>query len=105
MIALLVYKRVHHKNQCFNNYVGNPVKSMAIETRVFINKFKRDHRRNFKLNCTVGNQRNDVIVSMFTNIETIKSVTVVFIYVFKSPHKVRVMKLCLCLLTYKQLSQ
>jgi len=31
---------------------------------------------------------------MFSNIETIKSVTVVFIYVFKSSHKVRAVFFC-----------
>jgi len=88
MTTLLVYKTDHHKNHCFNNYVGNLVKPMAIETTIFIITFKRDRYRNLKLNCTVGKQRNDVIVSMFTNTETIMSVTIVFICVFKSSHQV-----------------
>jgi len=88
MTTLLVYKRDHHKNHWFNNYVGYLVKSMAVGTTVFIIVFKSDHRRNPNLNCTVGNQRNDIIVSVFTNIETITPVIIVFIYVFKSSHQV-----------------
>ena len=58
IITLLVRKRDHHKNKWINDYFGNNVKSMAVETTFLITKFKRDHRRNHRLNCNVGNQLN-----------------------------------------------